>query len=288
MHGTSHPPRPRALPVNRRACSPILSLRPRLACIRALRAATTERIEYTLWRRWPRGDRRSQTTEGKRCRHDARRHPGRAAHRADRQLLIHPYLPGCRRRAGRDDRGEGCRLRDAEGREYLDATGGLWLAQIGHGRAEIAEVAAEQMRRLEYFTSFWEFSNDRAIELASRLVELAPDRAATRLLHQRGLGGQRGRAAHGALRPQPPRPGGARLDPRPAQRVSRDRLRVGLGQRPADLPRGVRADAAPRAPPDPAVALPRPSCSTVATPRTSASTSSSARSTSSAATGSPR
>ena len=31
------------------------------------------------------------------------------------------------------------------------------------------------MRRLEYFTSFWEFSNDRAIELASRLVELAPD-----------------------------------------------------------------------------------------------------------------
>jgi putrescine aminotransferase len=71
--------------------------------------------------------------------------------------------------------GSGCRLRDVEGREYLDATGGLWLAQIGHGRSEIADVAAAQMRRLEYFTSFWEFSNDRAIELAGRLVELAPD-----------------------------------------------------------------------------------------------------------------
>jgi putrescine aminotransferase len=93
----------------------------------------------------------------------------------DRQLLIHPYLPGSNQERVVMTEGSGCRLRDAEGREYLDATGGLWLAQIGHGRAEIAEVAAAQMRRLEYFTSFWEFTNDRAIELASRLVELSPE-----------------------------------------------------------------------------------------------------------------
>jgi len=93
----------------------------------------------------------------------------------DRQLLIHPYLPGATEERVVMTEGAGCRLKDVEGREYLDATGGLWLAQIGHGRAEIAEVAARQMRRLEYFTSFWEFSNDRAIELASRLVEIAPD-----------------------------------------------------------------------------------------------------------------
>ena len=65
-------------------------------------------------------------------------------------------------------------VRDADGREYLDATGGLWLAQVGHGRREIAEAAAEQMQRLEYFTSFWEFSNDRAIELAERLTSISP------------------------------------------------------------------------------------------------------------------
>ncbi|WP_239769431.1 aspartate aminotransferase family protein [Streptomyces sp. CL12-4] len=58
---------------------------------------------------------------------------------------------------------------------YLDATGGLWLAQVGHGRADLADVAHQQMRKLEYFTSFWEFSNDRAIALASRLASLAPD-----------------------------------------------------------------------------------------------------------------
>jgi putrescine aminotransferase len=72
-------------------------------------------------------------------------------------------------------RGRGCSLYDTDGREYLDATGGLWLAQIGHGRAEMAEVAAEQIRTLEYFTSFWEFSNDQAIALAERLAGLAPD-----------------------------------------------------------------------------------------------------------------
>jgi len=92
----------------------------------------------------------------------------------DRALLIHPYLPGSVDERVVMTEGSGCRLRDADGREYLDATGGLWLAQIGHGRAEIAEVAAAQMRRLEYFTGFWEFSNDRAIELAERLVDLAP------------------------------------------------------------------------------------------------------------------
>ena len=88
--------------------------------------------------------------------------------------------------------GDGCRLRDAEGREYLDATGGLWLAQIGHGRREIAEAGGGQMERLEYFTSFWEFSNERAIELAERLDSISPPRQTPRLLHQRRLGGQRG------------------------------------------------------------------------------------------------
>ena len=94
----------------------------------------------------------------------------------DRATIIHPYLPH-----GYEERvvmveGSGCRLRDAAGREYLDATGGLWLAQIGHGRPEIAEAAARQMRTLEYFTSFWEFTNERSIELAERLVSLAPER----------------------------------------------------------------------------------------------------------------
>src|SRR5918992_3069399 len=92
----------------------------------------------------------------------------------DRRLIVHPYLPRSTEERVVMVEGHGCRLRDADGREYLDATGGLWLAQIGHGRGEVAEAAARQMERLEYFTSFWEFSNDRAIELAERLVSISP------------------------------------------------------------------------------------------------------------------
>jgi putrescine aminotransferase len=100
---------------------------------------------------------------------------GAALAALDRRHLIHPNLPG-----GEDERcvlvrGEGCRLWDADGRELLDATGGLWLTQVGHGRRELARVAAEQIERLEYFTSFWEFSNEPSIRLAARLAELAPE-----------------------------------------------------------------------------------------------------------------
>jgi putrescine aminotransferase len=97
-----------------------------------------------------------------------------ALSRVDRELLIHPNLHGAVDQRTVWVRGEGCRLWDADGVEHLDCTGGLWLSQVGHGREELAEAAAEQMRRLEYFTCFWDFSNDRAIELAEKLAAMAP------------------------------------------------------------------------------------------------------------------
>ena len=39
-------------------------------------------------------------------------------------------------------RGRGALLWDAEGREYVDGTCGLWQCAVGHGRAELARVAA--------------------------------------------------------------------------------------------------------------------------------------------------
>jgi putrescine aminotransferase len=70
--------------------------------------------------------------------------------------------------------GQDVYVRDINGREYLDATGsGLWLGQVGHGRREIAEVAAAQLEQLEFFGSFWNYTNEPAIELSRRLVELA-------------------------------------------------------------------------------------------------------------------
>lgn len=47
--------------------------------------------------------------------------------------------------------GEGSTIIDADGTEYLDAMAGLWCVNIGYGRTELAEVAAEQIRQLSYF-----------------------------------------------------------------------------------------------------------------------------------------
>ncbi len=71
-------------------------------------------------------------------------------------------------------RGEGARLWDAAGNEYVDGTCGLWVCPVGHGRAELAEAARRQMEQLEYYASFWNFSNSPAIELAERLSRIGP------------------------------------------------------------------------------------------------------------------
>jgi taurine-pyruvate aminotransferase len=47
--------------------------------------------------------------------------------------------------------GQGATIYDADGTEYLDGMAGLWCVNIGYGRTELADVAAEQMRQLSYF-----------------------------------------------------------------------------------------------------------------------------------------
>ena len=71
-------------------------------------------------------------------------------------------------------RGEGARVWDVDGTEYLDAIGGLWFAAVGHGRAEIADAVAEQMRSLAAFHTFADLANAPALALAERVAALAP------------------------------------------------------------------------------------------------------------------
>ncbi|WP_458117335.1 hypothetical protein [Arthrobacter sp. D2-10] len=60
----------------------------------------------------------------------------------DVKHLIHPHLPSSVTDHVIMVEGRGCRLTDATGGSTSTPPGGLWLAQIGHGRAEMAEVAA--------------------------------------------------------------------------------------------------------------------------------------------------
>ncbi|MER5394667.1 aspartate aminotransferase family protein [Saccharopolyspora sp. NPDC002686] len=71
-------------------------------------------------------------------------------------------------------RAEGVWVYDQDGRQYLDGTASLWYANVGHGRTEIAEAAAAQMRTLESYFVFNDFTNPPSEELADRLAQLAP------------------------------------------------------------------------------------------------------------------
>jgi putrescine aminotransferase len=90
--------------------------------------------------------------------------------------LLHPFArPGAPREVFVDIvAGSGAEVTDAKGNVYVDALGSLWYCNVGHGRPEIAEAVAAQMRRLEVFHTFDRFTNPRADELADRLVALAP------------------------------------------------------------------------------------------------------------------
>ena len=72
------------------------------------------------------------------------------------------------------ERGEGPWVYDADDRRYLDGTASLWYANLGHGNTEVADAVAAQMRKLEAYSTFGDFGNRPANELAERLASLAP------------------------------------------------------------------------------------------------------------------
>jgi putrescine aminotransferase len=70
--------------------------------------------------------------------------------------------------------GKGATLTDAEGRDYIDGMASLWNVNVGYGRTELADAAAEQMRTLAFSSAYGGFSTRPAIMLATKLAELAP------------------------------------------------------------------------------------------------------------------
>ncbi len=95
----------------------------------------------------------------------------------DRAHVLHPITEFAKHEAGADRLfvgGKGLELQLADGRSVIDGFSGLFNINVGHGRQEIGDAVAEQMRKLAYYPSFWGFANEPAALLAERLVGLLP------------------------------------------------------------------------------------------------------------------
>lgn len=90
--------------------------------------------------------------------------------------LWHPFANMAELAAGElvVDSADGCWITDENGKRYLDGTASLWYCNVGHGRRDIAEAVAQQIKKLDAFSIFSYYTNRPAMELADRLSALAP------------------------------------------------------------------------------------------------------------------
>ena len=70
--------------------------------------------------------------------------------------------------------GKGSRIKDIDGKEYIDAFSSLWNTLIGHGEKPVADAITQQLGKLEYYSPFFGFATPPAIELAAKVVSLMP------------------------------------------------------------------------------------------------------------------
>ncbi|MEE2829382.1 MAG: adenosylmethionine--8-amino-7-oxononanoate transaminase [Myxococcota bacterium] len=102
----------------------------------------------------------------------------RALEDRDRSHLWKPFTQMAGYVEGRPliiEEGKGNWLRDIRGRSFLDGVSSLWVNVHGHAHPHIVARVREQLDRLDHATLLGP-SNVPAVELASRLVEIAPGR----------------------------------------------------------------------------------------------------------------
>ncbi len=69
---------------------------------------------------------------------------------------------------------EGPYVTDSQGNSMLDGIGGLWCVNVGHGRSEIINAINDQLNRLDYYSTFYNFTHPAAAALAKKVASLAP------------------------------------------------------------------------------------------------------------------
>ena len=92
----------------------------------------------------------------------------------DRRYLVHPlHHPEEHKAPLLVESGKGAMLHLADGREVIDGLAGLWNVNVGHGRGELADAAAGQMRKIAYASAYVGATNEPAIRLGEKIVKHA-------------------------------------------------------------------------------------------------------------------
>jgi len=72
------------------------------------------------------------------------------------------------------ERGSGVRVYDDNGKGYIEGLAGLWCASLGFNEERLIDAAVREMKRLPYYHGFAGKTSDVTIDLAERLVKMAP------------------------------------------------------------------------------------------------------------------
>ncbi len=90
---------------------------------------------------------------------------------SDRRFLVHPlHHPEDHKAPLLVEEGRGAMLHLSDGRQVIDGLAGLWNVNVGHGRGELADAAAGQMRKIAYASAYVGATNEPAVRLAEKIV----------------------------------------------------------------------------------------------------------------------
>ncbi len=102
---------------------------------------------------------------------------GNSAASRDKAYLMHP-MTNLKRHLDIGPtvvtRGKGVYIYDEAGREYIEGLAGLWCTSLGFGEERLVEAAARQMRELPYYHQFRGMGHHVGIDLAEKLLSIAP------------------------------------------------------------------------------------------------------------------
>ncbi|MBS0519482.1 MAG: aminotransferase class III-fold pyridoxal phosphate-dependent enzyme [Proteobacteria bacterium] len=71
-------------------------------------------------------------------------------------------------------RGNGIHVYDESGKEYIEAMAGLWCASLGFSEKRLADAAYKQLLELPYYHTFFDKGHLASVELAEKLISIAP------------------------------------------------------------------------------------------------------------------